>query len=192
MKMKLVSALVLGAALGAGGAFGFVYNREMHRYRAYQKRMAEQPAVYPLAIFNIEELYALKLVDPSGGGGKSIRDSASRVAVINLWGSWCKPCIDEFASFERLQERSKDRVDFYFLTGDPPETMVAIASRFKLPFYSYGSDRSLPPYLLGLGILPRTYIIRDGRIVFERQGDAPWDSAQAVALLEAVIAGEGR
>jgi len=192
MKAKLVLALVLGAILGAGGSLGFVYNREMQRYRAYQKRLAEQPANYPLALFNAEELYALKLVDPSGGSGTSIRDSVSRVAVINLWASWCKPCIDEFAGFERLQERTKGRVDFYFLTGEPPETMAAMAGRFKLPFYSYGSDRALPPYLLGLGLLPRTYILRNGRIVFERQGDAPWDGDQAAALLENVLAGDGR
>jgi hypothetical protein len=102
-----------------------------------------------------------------------------------------KPCIDEFEGFERLQEKTNGRVDFYFLTDEPSETMAAMARRYKLPFYSYGSDRVLPSYLRGEGVLPRTYIIRDGRVVFERRGGAQWDSAHGVALLERVIAGAG-
>jgi len=43
----------------------------------------------------------------------------------------------------------------------------------------------------GGGELPRTYIIRDGRVVFEHRGGAQWNSAQGVALLEKVIAGAG-
>lgn len=191
MQVKVVVALVLGTVLGSGGMFGFFYSREMQRFRAYQKHMADKPEEYDLSLFNPEQLYQLKLVDPSGGSVTSIRDYGNRVVVIDLWASWCRPCIDEFASFERLQERTKGKVDFYFLTDEPPETMAEMARRYKLPFYSYGSDRSLPSYLKGEGELPRTYIIRGGRVVFERRGGAQWDSAQGVALLEKVIAGAG-
>jgi thiol-disulfide isomerase/thioredoxin len=191
MKWKVVIALFLGALLGAAGTFGYFYNLEMKRFHRYQKHMADKPEEFDLSLFDADQLYQLKLTDPSGGVGKSMRGSGNRVTVIDLWASWCKPCIDEFESFERLQEKTKGRVDFYFLTDEPPETMAAMARRYRLPFYSYGSDRVLPSYLTGEGVLPRTYIIRDGRVVYERRGGARWDSAQGVALLEKVIAGAG-
>ena len=163
MKTKLVIALLLGVVLGAGGTFGYFYNLEMQRFRRYEKHMADKPEEFDLSLFNPEQLYQLELVDPSGGVGVSIRDSGDRVVVVNFWASWCRPCVDEFESFERLQEKTKGTVDFYFLTDEPPETMVAMARKYKLPFYSYGSDRFLPSHLIGSRVLPWTYIIRDGQ-----------------------------
>ena len=191
MRWKIAVALLLGAVLGAGGTFGYFYKLEMARFNRYQKHMADKPEEFDLSLFDAHQLDQLKLVDPSGGPGPALRDSGDRVVVISLWASWCKPCIDEFESFERLQAKTKGKVDFYFLTDEPPETMTAMASKYKLPFYSYGSDRVLPSYLMGEGVLPRTYIIRGGRVVYERRGGAQWDSAQGVALLEQVIAGAG-
>src|SRR5262245_59857324 len=102
--MKVLIALLVGLILGAAGVFGYFYEREMQRYRPYQKPMAEQPSFFELSRFDAEELYALPLIDASGHSGKPIGDSRSRVIVIGFWASWCAPCIDEFGSFERLVE----------------------------------------------------------------------------------------
>jgi thiol-disulfide isomerase/thioredoxin len=191
MKWNVLIALLLGALLGAGAAFGYFYNIEIQRFNRYQKHMADNPAEFDLSLFDASQLDQLKLTDSSGGAGPSIRHSGNRVVVVDLWATWCRPCLDEFESFERLQEKTKGRVDFYFLTDEAPEAMAELARKYKLPFYSYGSDRVLPSYLMGEGVLPRTYIIRDGRVVYERRGGAKWDSEQGVALLEKVIAGAG-
>lgn len=76
MKVKVVIALVLGVVVGAGGMFGYFYSREMQRYRAYQKHMADKPEESDLSLFNLEQLSQLELTDPSGGRGPSIREGS--------------------------------------------------------------------------------------------------------------------
>jgi hypothetical protein len=79
MKAKVVIAVVLGAVLGAGASYGYIYNREMQLVRRYQKHMADKPEEFDLSLFKPDELYRLKLVDPSGQTGTPIRNSAGRV-----------------------------------------------------------------------------------------------------------------
>lgn len=191
VKLKIAIAALLGIVVGAGGVFGIFALREMRRYEAYVEHMAFYEATeYEPALFDVDELYELSLVTPADERVRFVRDSDREVILINFWASWCKPCLDEFGAFEKLVSQTKDRVGFYFLTGEPPEAMESVARQYDLPFYSYESEGVLPPYMRAPE-LPRTYIIREGKIVYEHRGPAPWNSAKALALLEQVVDGAG-
>ncbi len=55
-----------------------------------------------------------------GGGGKVpqvefeeleslLNRSGDTVYVINFWATWCKPCVEELPSFERVHEEYRDK-----------------------------------------------------------------------------------
>ena len=111
-----------------------------------------------------------------------------RVIFINVWASWCPPCVAELAGIERLRDALADTdVAFVLLSPEGPEPV----ERF-LRAYGY---RSLPVYLehaplpdaFGLEALPTTYIVdRSGAIVLRHRGAADWDRPEVGDFLRAL------
>ncbi|ELR69302.1 Thiol-disulfide isomerase/thioredoxin-like protein [Fulvivirga imtechensis AK7] len=106
----------------------------------------------------------------------------SKPIIVNHWATWCKPCILEMESFERLHSRLGSEVEFYFLSNEPAETQKQLIDKkgWQLPFYHY-SD-SLPKDL-SFKQLPTTYIIKNGVIYYKHVGKADWNSDVVVDFI---------
>jgi len=117
-----------------------------------------------------------------------LEDFRGRVVLLNLWATWCAPCIDEMPALERLQAA---------LGGDA-FTVVALSidrqgRRLVEPFVQRLNLSRLPVYLdpsgasaraLGVPGLPTTVLIdRDGRELGRIAGVAPWDGEAAANLI---------
>lgn len=109
------------------------------------------------------------------------------VLFINLWASWCTPCIREMATIERLQHRLAD-TDVRFLIvaaeGERPVRRFMRRYSYDLPIY-LEIDRM--PSSFGLHGLPTTWVVdRHGRIVLLRHGEAVWDTDEVEAFIRSV------
>jgi peroxiredoxin len=118
-----------------------------------------------------------------GGTGqvKGIADFRGDVILVNLWATWCVPCVTEMPSIQRLYDRFRDQG--FRVVGiavdDPPyaERVAAFVRDHGLSFeiLHEGSGKVEQDYR-ARGI-PATYVIgRDGRIRVIRQGASDWDS----------------
>jgi thiol-disulfide isomerase/thioredoxin len=111
-----------------------------------------------------------------------------RIVLLNLWATWCAPCIDEMPALDRLQTA---------LGGDA-FTVVALSidrqgRRLVEPFLQRLNLSRLPVYLdpsgavarsLGVPGLPTSVLIdRDGRELGRISGTAPWDGEAAANLI---------
>lgn len=116
------------------------------------------------------------------------------VIVLNLWATWCAPCVEEMPTLGAVQRRFGDRLRVVTVSVDA-EGQRARAQE-QLAELSGGSL----PFLLDItrGILfdvqapgmPVTIIYdREGREIARLAGGADWDSPEAVAMLEAAVAG---
>ena len=131
------------------------------------------------------------------GAGKPVRvaDFAGKAVLLNLWATWCAPCIKEMPSLDRLQSE----------LGGPGFQVVAVAQDrggavVVLPFLEKLGVKALAPYLdspgaagkaLGVQGLPTSILIgRDGREAARLLGGADWDSpATRRQISEAIGAG---
>ena len=125
----------------------------------------------------------------------SLAEYRGKWVVLNFWATWCAPCRLEMPSLERLQTA---------MGGETLAVVPVAAGRNPVEainrFYADAGIVSLPvlrdptqQFTRGMGIvgLPMTVILNpDGAEVARLIGDAEWDSASAMAILAALIAGE--
>lgn len=117
-------------------------------------------------------------IRPVGGEETSLERFRGEVLFINLWASWCRPCVAELASIERLRESLADVPEVRFLMISPEsERGVRRFLRrrsFDLPFYT---EAQRMPGAYGLRALPTTFVVdRAGRLVLVHRGAADWDT----------------
>ena len=126
------------------------------------------------------------------GGAASFADFRGKVVLVNVWATWCAPCVREMPTLDRL-EADLGGADF---------AVVAVAvDRQGLPavarFYDTHGIANLPPFVdpsyavpraLGVIGLPTTVLLdRAGREIGRLVGGAEWDSPEAIALIRHVI-----
>lgn len=143
----------------------------------------------------------LPLID---GDTADLAGYRGRVVMVNIWATWCPPCITELPSMQRVYEAYVDQgleilaiaVDARPGTVDGDGRIVGVVSefadRFGLTFHvavdpSGGTER-----VLGVNNLPTTFLIdRDGRIRVREVGGRYWDREPYVDMIESLL-GEGR
>jgi thiol-disulfide isomerase/thioredoxin len=109
------------------------------------------------------------------------------VLFINVWASWCAPCVRELASIERLKARLGDTgVQFLIVAAERERPVRRFLRRYRydLPFYL---EESRMPPAFGLRGLPTSWLVdREGRIVLLRHGEAVWDTDEVEAFVRTV------
>jgi thiol-disulfide isomerase/thioredoxin len=99
---------------------------------AVQKALAGAPA--PLAALH-EQANALL---PIGGLDARLKALRGHPVVLNVWGSWCNPCREEFPILQRVSAREGKRVAFVGVaTQDSKENAGAFLRKRPVSYPSY-------------------------------------------------------
>ena len=128
------------------------------------------------------------------GADARLSDFRGKVVVVNVWAMWCAPCRTEMPTLARLAELYAG-TDLVVLPINVDATADAIADAKSfidvhepLPLYS-DPKFQLPFELPGKGKMPQTVLLdRQGRIRAHFSGEADWASAEARALIDALLA----
>lgn len=113
------------------------------------------------------------------------------VLFINLWASWCAPCLAEMPAIDRLHETHGDRVRFFMVTlDDDPERGFEFAARSGYSFPVFRPGGPLPGSVYG-GVLPTTIVVdAEGRIAVRHEGMARYDSGGFRDALDRLASGQ--
>lgn len=121
-----------------------------------------------------------------------LADLTGKVRLINLWATWCAPCVKEMPSLDHLQAAlPKDRFVVMPVSLDGP-------SKAKVaPFYKERKLAHLGIYydkgrkamsVLGVSLLPTSILVDPaGRELGRIEGDADWDTPEGIALMRAAL-----
>ena len=124
--------------------------------------------------------------DPHGRPAR-LSDFRGRPVLVNLWATWCGPCVVEMPSLDALAAREGERLTVLALSQD-------MAGREAVTeFFAARDFRRLEPYLdaeldfmtsLGIDVLPTTILYdAEGVEVWRMTGMADWEDERSARLL---------
>ena len=101
--------------------------------------------------------------------------------LLNIFASWCVPCVGEAPVLRELQQRGV-RIDA-IAVRDTPEALNAFIARHGNPYERIGADRhSEVQIALGSAGVPETFVI-DGKGVIRRQYIGPLSASNIPGVL---------
>ena len=120
------------------------------------------------------------------GAMRPLTSLTGRPIILNLWATWCAPCVVELPTLEALAQRIGDRGKVVLLSQDLGEADVPTAFLAERNVAT-PQDWHDPENAVGLaagGNLPTTIIYdREGKEVLRVIGPLDWAGAEAAALL---------
>ena len=176
---KLLAVLYTGLALGANPAAADV--SPLLTGDMAKLVMTEPPAPLPEAA----------LIDMADAP-RSMAEFQGKWVVLNFWATWCPPCREEMPSLDRLQAAMPDLAVVPVATGrNDPTGMTQFFEEAGVQNLEIIRDpKSELARAMGVMGLPVTVILNPaGEEVGRLIGDAHWDSPEAQAVLQALMAG---
>ena len=108
--------------------------------------------------------------------------------LVNVWATWCGPCIAEMPTIEKLAAREAGRLQVLAVSQDMKGRPVVEK------WWNTQGFKTLQPYVdkkadlgfaLGGGALPTTILFdKDGKEIWRMVGGAEWDNAASKKLIE--------
>ncbi len=146
----------------------------------FELTVVEGPGPAPTGSFQASQrpISDFSFVD---GAGRPVRlaDFAGKVVLLNVWATWCAPCVRELPSLDRLQAELGG-ADFQVVAVAQDRGGAAVVQ----PFMEKHGVKALSAYFDALGAagtalgvpgLPTSILIgRDGREVARMLGVADW------------------
>jgi thiol-disulfide isomerase/thioredoxin len=202
--LKYLAAFILSAAIG----FGVVYLSRGGLSNAPQTSRPAPPASGSpsaprsalaafargdMAAFVAKEpapLPAIAMVDQNGKA-LSLGDWRGRTVLLNLWATWCAPCLKEMPALDRLKAAlAGEAFDVVALNIDKgTEKPKAFLEKAGIRSLAFLHDQSGKVFVdLGSSGMPTTLLIdAKGREIGRLVGPAEWDGADAKALIRAAL-----
>lgn len=128
---------------------------------------------------SVRDKIRLKELD---GRAIDLKAYKGKTVFINLWATWCGPCVKEMPSIERaMKALNKSDIEFLLASNEDLDAIQAFIDKRKLDLH-YVQLENLEE--LNTQALPTTFIISPtGEVVFSETGYREWDQPENIELL---------
>jgi peroxiredoxin len=129
------------------------------------------------------------------GKPQHLTDLKGKVVVLNFYGTWCQPCVEETPGLNKLQKHIEAR-NGVVLGVDADEDPTAYENFLRnqgVVFLTYRDpltkdNRSPIALTYGTSMYPETYVIdRHGKIARKFIGFQQWDSPEMLAYFDSIL-----
>ena len=124
--------------------------------------------------------------------GKVVRmdELRGKVVLLNLWATWCPPCVEEMPTLQTLSKKMAGR-DFVLLAVSQDEQPKQVAPWIEQRGFTFPvllDERGVVGADLGITGYPETFVIdRQGKIVHHHVGYRDWSEPAMVAALRKLL-----
>jgi thiol-disulfide isomerase/thioredoxin len=105
-------------------------------------------------------IHEIRLPDKNGDTINIRSLQTKKILIVELWATWCGPCITEMKKIPGLKKKFPD-VEFYSISVDPsPEKMKKFITknRYDWPIVYAGNDEFIWEYF-SIHMIPKYYFV---------------------------------
>lgn len=176
--LLMAGAMVLAGAL----SYGILRNNAETETGAIQEapvvleKFTPQPPLADAVFYDVK------------GNPRHLSDFKGHVVLVNLWATWCTPCVVELPALEKLQAKLRDKkfsVVAISIDRDAPEKIQDFLKSKgieQLDFY-HDRDRQMPAKWQYAGIPTSFLIDGEGNVLHKFDGPYEWDEG---SIFEAI------
>lgn len=127
-----------------------------------------------------------------GANGASIQldQLKGKVVLVNLWTTWCSPCVGELPSLQKLQTKMKGR-PFALIAinmGEKENSVEGFLKRWGYDFTVVFDPKETLYDRWNVQNIPTSFLLdRDGKPRYIFSGSREWDSPESVRLIESLM-----
>lgn len=129
------------------------------------------------------------LLSDMDGALLNLSDFDGKVKFINLWATWCPPCIGEKPEIQKLYDKFKDNenVAFFMISDEELDKIQGFKNRNKYTFPVFKSSGQVPLGFRSRSI-PTSFIIsKNNEIVVRKVGAANWGGKKTEKIINSLL-----
>lgn len=121
------------------------------------------------------------------GNSFQLDQAKGKVTLVNIWATWCPPCIAEMPSLQGLYNDYSDKIEFVLVSNEKQEVIKRFLknNNYNLKIYSPLTEA---PETFNVSSIPRTFLLdREGNIIIDESGAANWNSETVRNTIDELI-----
>lgn len=120
------------------------------------------------------DLPAMRLPCMAGGADVSASAPPGRPTLVNLWATWCGPCVAEVPELVQFAAEAGERVGVVGVaTEDSPDSVYAFAKAFGINYPLVRDDLGDVLRHYGSGVPKTLLVTADGQVAHVQVGEFP-------------------
>lgn len=117
--------------------------------------------------------------------------AGQKAVIVNVWATWCIPCVEEFPYLVRLREEYADDLEIVFISADFPEEVERIHTFLqnnRVTWQTYLKDDRDEPFIEAVatewtGAIPATVVYNtSGERIYFMERAATYEEFRTLAL----------
>lgn len=157
-RKAVLAGMVVASALWAGGTLALMGNTQ------------QAPALPAISLPSLS----------AGMQPVSLASFKGRPVVVNLWATWCPPCLREMPVLQRGQREHTDVHYLFVNQGETPDVVLAYLQRHGLTLNHVMLDTKgeVAARYAAAGYPTTLFFDAQGRLVAQRMGEVSWATLQ--------------